>query len=127
MTGELFKINISTDIMVYAQDAKEAVLLAQQKAVDEVGAALYSPIQVKYTDEVPVDWLEYIPYCPVRMKQIGDKCKDMVIKRVQSPQPLPINPEPVRNEPVRNEPEISNNQTSLNFNSFVAGRRRNNK
>lgn len=123
--------------MVYANDAKEAVILAQQKAPDEVGAANYVPNQVQYLDQVPEDWKEYIPYCPDGIKQIPEKCKELVTTRPISQKPVePIvenKPEPV----VENKPEpipesvkppnpmhLPPNNPPLNFDSIVAGRRK---
>jgi len=134
MADELYKVNISTDVMIYAKDTKEAVLLAKQKASDEVGAATYTPIQAQYVDQIPIDWLDYIPYCPPRIQQIGNKCKDMVVNRSQPEPQQPLHspehkPEPQlepRPQPVKPEPQlpIPSNQSSLNFGSFVAGRRK---
>lgn len=128
MPDQLFKVNISTDIMVYAKDTKEAVILAQQKAVDEVGAAEYNPIAVKYLDEIPVSWQKYIPYCPNGMKQIDQKCEELVSVRslVELPKndvkPQPVS-EPISQaiKPVEAHPEKP--MPSLKFHIPVAGRK----
>ena len=121
MAEQLFKINISTDIMVYASNAKEAVLLAKQKATNEIEAANFAPSEVKYTDEVPKDWLEYIPYSPSHIEQIDKKCKEIVVNRpveiVKPVEPV-IEPEP---KPEPNKPSISP-MPPLKFDIPIAGR-----
>jgi len=133
MADKLYKINISTDIMVYASGTKEAVELAKTKASDEIGAGSFEPIHAQYVDQIPSDWLNYIPYCPARMKQIANKCQELVVHRPISQQPVKVEPE--KTEPEKTEPEKTEpvhvpqplplpNNPPLNFDSIVAGRRK---
>ena len=78
MQRKLYKVTVSTDLMVVALNKREAEELAKKNAVNEIGNYGQSSSSiVKHLSDIPKDWKDVIPYAPETIAQETRKCVDI--------------------------------------------------
>jgi hypothetical protein len=78
MQRKLYKVKVSTDLMVMAQNKREAEEVAKKNAVNEIqvyGDATVSV--VKHLSDIPQNWKSVIPYTPEMVAQETRSCMNI--------------------------------------------------
>jgi hypothetical protein len=78
----MFKVRSEIDILVIADDSKEAVQIAKQNISGETDYSTYKVFSVTQMTDIPDDWMNNIPYyrfgvneirkCPEILRSLGE-------------------------------------------------------
>ena len=111
--SKLYKVKVEIEMMVMSEDSQGAINEAYDhvfKELEEYG--IYIPTEVRYKSEVPVNWVESIPYAGTKL------CKDLIVG-MPADEPIEVeNVPPKPSQLERPRPPLPSNPV-LDFGSFI--------
>ena len=113
--AKIYKVIVSTDICVLANDSNEAVVIARQHAAREIEAFNNAEASVvNHTSELSSSWAGTTPYHSSALSGERRTCKQIVVS-YQSTQPQPIKKKEAKKEIVieKSVPVSQNIQPAL--------------
>lgn len=114
MAHSLYRVKVSTEVMVLAESESEVREVALKNAAEEVAQLGTTEItEVAAQQDVPSSWSDVIPYPSPRLANNPKTCRQLSeslpLKRVEEQKPHPIVEEPQPIKPPQNIPDPPSN------------------